>query len=149
MSINANFKLIGRLVADPKVQVNGRNVKTAYLTLAIDKGYKGEDGQWVDKAEFQDVVAFGDGIADTIERNYKKGTLLAVDGTIGTRKVKLENGYEQSIPALRVDKIMKLSFNQNANQRPQNDFEAEDSYADHQNNAGYGYQGGYGNIPPQ
>jgi single-strand DNA-binding protein len=151
MSLGAKFNLIGRLVADPKVNTNARGVQTAYLTVAVDQGYRdNQTGQWVDKADFHDVVAYGDAFVGMIGKNYHKGTLVAVDGSIGTRKVKLATGYDQSIPALRIENIMKLSFNQGANQGQAQDqgfnnhnFADQDQFADQYQNQGYG------NLPPQ
>lgn len=161
MSLGAKFTLIGRVVADATVNTNARGVQTAYLKIAVDQGYRdSQTGQWVDKADFHDLVAYGDGLVGLIAKNYPKGTLMAIDGSIGTRKVQLATGYEQSIPALRIDNVMKLSFGKSANQgQAQNNgqnpnqgfqdqnFGDQDQYADQYNNQGYSQ--GYGNLPPQ
>ena len=151
MSLGAKFSLIGRMTNDAKVHTNTRGVQTAFLTIAVDQGYRdSQTNQWVDRADFHDVVAYGEGLVGLITKNYPKGTLIAIDGSIGTRKVKLETGYDQTIPVLRIDKIMKLSFGKTANQG--HDQAQEQSFDDqdyqYQDNS-YQNQSGYGNLPPQ
>ena len=109
MSLGAKFNLIGRLVADPKIVTNSRGNQTAFITLAVDKGYRdNQTGQWVERADFLDVIAYGDNFVAMLANVYKKGTLVAVEGEIGTRKIKVESGHEQTIPALRIENIETL-----------------------------------------
>ena len=151
MSLGAKFNLIGRLVADPKTVTNGRGNQTAFITIAVDKGYRdNQTGQWVERADFLDVIAYGDNFVAMLANVYKKGTLVAVEGEIGTRKIKVESGHEQTIPALRIENIMKLSFNKNVDQGQAQDQGFNDQgFENNGYDQGYQNQGGYGNLPPQ
>lgn len=68
--------LIGRLTKDPETRNFDGEKKVSRFTLAVDRMKKGE-------ADFIQIVAFGK-TAEIVESYAKKGSLVAVDGSIRT-----------------------------------------------------------------
>jgi len=74
--------LIGRLTKNPELRTF-ENGSVAMLSLAIDRGYKMDDGET--ETDFVDIVAFK-GKATFIEKWFKKGMLVMVEGKLQSRR---------------------------------------------------------------
>lgn len=76
-------ELIGRLTRDPEVRYSqGEDAKAvARYTLAVDRRYKGRDGQ--PAADFIPCVTFGKA-AEFAEKYLRKGMKIAITGHIQT-----------------------------------------------------------------
>lgn len=88
--------LIGRLGKDPEIRSLDENTKVARITLATNESYKGKDGEWKDKTEWHNIVAWR-GAADRAERQLRKGMLVFVDGKITYRKYQDKDGIERYV----------------------------------------------------
>lgn len=83
--------LMGRLTATPelKVTTNGTNVTT--FTVAVDRQYsKGEK-----QTDFIPVTAWR-GTADFISKWFQKGSMIAVQGSLQTRKYQDKDGHNRT-----------------------------------------------------
>lgn len=75
--------LIGRISNDLKLNVIGeKKTSTIQFSLAVNRNYKNKDGKY--DTDFINCVAFGN-IADFINKYFKKGDELAVEGRVQTR----------------------------------------------------------------
>lgn len=74
--------LNGRLTADPELRHTGSDIPVTSFTLAVDRSYvkQGSERQ----ADFIDIVCWR-GTAEFASRHFKKGQLVAVEGSIQTR----------------------------------------------------------------
>lgn len=74
--------LMGRLTADPELRHTPSNVAVTSFTLAVDRSYvkSGADRQ----VDFIDIVAWRT-TAEFVCRYFRKGQLVAVQGSIQTR----------------------------------------------------------------
>ena len=74
--VNMNkVTLIGRLTRDPEVRYGNNNTAIARYTLAVDRRFKGKDGE--QNADFISCVAFGK-TGEFAEKYLHKGTKVAV-----------------------------------------------------------------------
>lgn len=84
--------LMGRLAADPELRFTPNNVAVASFTLAVGRTYvtKGGDRQtdWVDIVAWRQTAEF-------ISKFFKKGQLMAVEGTLQTRTYEDKNGNKR------------------------------------------------------
>lgn len=71
--------LQGRLTADPEISNTQSGTKVARFSLAVDRNFKSKDGSR--KADFLRCEAWG-GTAGTIERFFKKGSMIFVVGSV-------------------------------------------------------------------
>ena len=74
--------LMGRLVADPKLHNTDTGIAYANFSLAVDRDY-GKKGESKD-TDFIDIIAWR-GTADFVCKYFRKGQLVAVQGSIQTR----------------------------------------------------------------
>ena len=74
--------LMGRLTADPELRYTPSNLPVATFTIAVERTYvkQGEQRQ----ADFIDIVAWR-ATAEFVSRYFRKGQLVAVNGSIQTR----------------------------------------------------------------
>ncbi len=85
------INIMGRLTAEPelKVTTNGTNVTT--FTVAVDRQYsKGEK-----QTDFIPVTAWR-GTADFISKYFRKGQMIAVQGSLQTRKYQDRDGHNRT-----------------------------------------------------
>lgn len=84
--------LMGRLTADPELKYTNSNIPVTSFTLAVDRGYKnGEERQ----TDFINIVAWRQR-AEFVSKWFKKGQLVAVDGSIQTRRYTDKDGNNRT-----------------------------------------------------
>ena len=84
--------LMGRLTKDPELRTTQSNIPVTTFTLAVERAYarQGEERQ----ADFIDVVAWQKS-AEFATRYFRKGQLVAVDGSIQTRSYTDRDGNKR------------------------------------------------------
>lgn len=73
--------LMGNLTRDPDLRFTASNTAVAKLGLAVNDRYKDRDGNWQDKANFIDCVAFGR-TAEVINEHFAKGRPILIEGKL-------------------------------------------------------------------
>lgn len=74
--------VVGRLTRDPEVRYTSSGMPIVNLGLASNYRQKdGASGQWVEKANFFDVVGFGDRF-EKLAQHLAKGRRIGVDGSL-------------------------------------------------------------------
>lgn len=86
--------LIGRMGKDPEVRRLESGAVVAKIAIATTEKYKDSSGQQQEKTEWHNVVAWR-GLAEIMEKYYKKGQLVYVEGKISTRKWQDANGADR------------------------------------------------------
>lgn len=88
-----NVTLMGRLTADPELRTTttGRNVTS--FSIAVDRSFArtGEDRQ----TDFINIVAWQQQ-ADFVCRYFKKGSMIALTGSLQTRSYEDKNGNKRT-----------------------------------------------------
>jgi len=75
--------LIGNLGKDPEVKVTPSGTPVAKFTLATNERYKDKSGQWQDRTEWHNLVAW-QRTAEIIGEYVKKGSKIYVEGSLRT-----------------------------------------------------------------
>jgi len=101
MSLNVAV-LLGRLCADPELRQTPNGVSVTTFTLAVDRSYtpKGKEKQ----TDFISVVAWR-GTADFCAKYFTKGQLIAVQGSIQTRKYTDRDGNKRTAFEVVADNV--------------------------------------------
>ncbi len=91
MSLN-NVTLIGRLVANVELRTTASGKNVASFTIAVDRSFTktGEEKQ----TDFINIVAWNQ-TADFICRYFKKGSMIALVGSLQTRSYEDKNGNKR------------------------------------------------------
>ncbi|HXZ79771.1 MAG TPA: single-stranded DNA-binding protein [Terriglobales bacterium] len=75
--------LIGNLGKDPEIRYTPSGTPVAKFTLATNERFKDKDGQWQDRTEWHNLVAFSR-TAEIVGEYLKKGRTCYVEGSLRT-----------------------------------------------------------------
>jgi single-strand DNA-binding protein len=98
MTINKVI-LVGNLGNDPEIKISTKEKKFAKLSVATHEVYNNAKGEKTEKTQWHNVVVFDPRIAETVEKHYKKGMQVYVEGQLETRKYEHngENRYTTEV----------------------------------------------------
>lgn len=85
--------IMGRLGRDPELRQTTTGKNVASFSIACDRGRKDANGQ--SQADWFDVVAW-DRTAEFVCKYFQKGSLIAVDGRLQSRKYQDKNGNNRT-----------------------------------------------------
>ncbi len=74
--------LTGRLTADPELKTTTNGVSVTRFSIAVNRNYRAGEEQQTD---FINIVAWR-GSAEFVCRNFTKGSLIGIEGSIQTRR---------------------------------------------------------------
>jgi single-strand DNA-binding protein len=76
--------LMGNLTRDPELRQipNGTNV--CNFSLALNRSYKGSDGEWQDATDYVDIIAWGP-LGERVAQYLSKGRPALVSGRVQSR----------------------------------------------------------------
>ena len=102
--------LVGRLVKDPELRKTNSDISFATFTLAVDNRVKEADGTrgtiFIDCRVFRDQ-------ADSLVKNTRKGSKVAVDGSLNQRNFERRDGTKGKAIEIVVDSVTFLDPNPN------------------------------------
>lgn len=75
--------LVGNLGKDPEIKYTPTGTPVAKFTLATNENYKDKSGQWQERTEWHNIVAW-ERLAEVVGEYTKKGSKLYVEGRIQT-----------------------------------------------------------------
>lgn len=95
-----HITLMGRIVKDPELRTTYSGTPVATFTLAVERNYtlKGQEKT----TDFIDCVAWGKG-GDFISQHFRKGSLIAVEGSLQSRKWEDRDGNKRTSWEVNVD----------------------------------------------
>ncbi len=94
--------LVGRLTRDPELRSTSSGFNTASFSVAVNRNYKNKDGNY--DADFINCVAFRN-TADFVNKFFKKGSLISLDGRIQTRNYDAQDGTKRYVTEVVVDNV--------------------------------------------
>ncbi len=94
--------IMGRLTADPELRTTSNNLSVVSFTVAVDRRFQspGQEKQ----ADFINCVAWRQ-TADFVSRYFRKGQMIAVQGSIQTRSYDDRNGIRRVAVEIVVDNV--------------------------------------------
>ena len=93
--------IMGRLTADPELRTTPNGLSVTSFTVAVDRNYKLGDERQTD---FISVVAWR-GTADFVTRFFKKGQMIAVQGSLQVRNYEDKNGNKRTAYEVVADNV--------------------------------------------
>ena len=97
--------LVGRLVKDPELRKTNSDISFATFTLAVDNRVREADGTrgtiFIDCRVFRDQ-------ADSLVKNTRKGSKVAVDGSLNQRNFDRKDGTKGKAIEIIVDSVTFL-----------------------------------------
>ena len=105
--------LVGRLTKDAELRKTASDISFATFTLAVDNRVKEADGTrgtiFIDCRVFRDQ-------ADSLVKNTRKGSKIAVDGSLNQRNFERRDGTKGKVIEIVVDSVTFLDPNPNREQ---------------------------------
>ncbi len=94
--------IMGRLTADPELRSTSSGLSVTSFNVAVDRGYvrAGEER----KADFIPVVAWREK-ADFVSKYFRKGSMIAVQGSLQSRSYEDKNGNKRVAYEVLADQI--------------------------------------------
>ena len=93
--------LMGRLTADPELKHTSNSIPVCSFTLAVDRRVKsGEERQ----TDFINIVAWRQ-TAEFVSKYFVKGQMIAVEGTIQTRRYQDKHGDNRTVFEVVADNV--------------------------------------------
>ena len=102
--------LVGRLVRDPELQLTDTGKKRSFITLAVSRGYKNQNGEY--ETDFLDCTLWT-GIAENTAEYCKSGDVVGVKGRLQTWLLENEDGTRQKRVEIVAEKVTFLSSSKN------------------------------------
>ena len=88
--------LLGNLGRDPEIRSMQSGSKMASFSIATSKRWKDRATQeQKEKTSWHNIVVFGDGLVDIVEKYVKKGSKIYVEGELQTRKWQDKDGNDR------------------------------------------------------
>lgn len=94
--------IMGRLVADPEIRTTGSGVSVTSFTVAVDRRFANKDEE--KQADFIDIVAWRQ-TADFVCKYFRKGSMIAVQGSIQTRTYEDKDGNKRKAVEIVADNV--------------------------------------------
>lgn len=85
--------LMGRLTADPELRTTNTNLSVLSFTVAVDRSYQSQGQER--QTDFINCVAWRQN-ADFISKYFRKGQMIAIEGSIQTRSYEDKNGNKRT-----------------------------------------------------
>lgn len=98
--------LVGRLVKTPEVITTESGKNMSYITLAIPRSYKNENGEY--DTDFLDCVLWNSVVENTSEY-CKQGDVIGVKGRVQSRMIEDEDGNNYKKIEIVAEKVTFLS----------------------------------------
>lgn len=99
--------LLGNVCKEIELRYSQGGTAIASFTLATNDRVKNKSGEWEDKAEFHNIVAFGR-TAEIASEFLGKGKQCHVTGSLQTRKWQDKDSRDRWTTEIKVDKLVLL-----------------------------------------
>jgi single-strand DNA-binding protein len=76
--------LMGNLTRDPELRTTPNGTSVCSFSLALNRSYKGADGNWQEATDYIDVVAWGP-LGERVSQYLSKGRPCLVNGRLQSR----------------------------------------------------------------
>ncbi len=93
-----NAIIMGRLTANPELRTTNTGKSVTSFTVAVDRNYDRE------QTDFINIVAWNK-TAEFIERYFRKGSMIAIQGSIQTRNYEDKNGNKRTAVEVVADNV--------------------------------------------
>lgn len=106
MSLN-KVMIIGNLGRDPEMRYTPSGQAVTQFTVAVNRNYKGQDGNWQEETEWFRVVAWAQ-VGERAAENLRKGMKVYVEGRLQTRQWEDQQGQKRYTTELVANQITNL-----------------------------------------
>lgn len=110
--------IMGRLTADPELRTTSSNISVVSFTVAVDRRFQSQGQE--KQADFINCVAWRQN-ADFVSKYFRKGQMIAVQGSIQTRSYDDRNGIRRVAVEIVADQVSFCGSKAETGAAPQTD----------------------------
>ncbi len=99
--------IIGRLGQDPELRYSQAGAPFCNFSVATDESYTDRDGNRVERTEWHRITVFQRS-AENCAKYLGKGSLVYVEGSIGTRKWQDQQGQDRYTTEIKAQRVVFL-----------------------------------------
>ena len=99
--------LAGRLTRDPELRFTPNGTAVCNFSMALNRRFKDQAGNWQDEPTFVNVVAW-QSAAENIGKHLHKGSPVLVEGRLESRSWETETGQKRNSLEVRADNVRFL-----------------------------------------
>lgn len=100
-------QLIGHLGRDVELRYTPNGTAVANFSLATTEGYKDNDGNWVDKTEWHNIVAWRK-LAEICSEYLEKGSKVYLEGKLTTESYEKDDGDRRYVTKIVASSMIML-----------------------------------------
>lgn len=94
--------LMGNLTRDPELKQTPSGQSVTSFSLALNRSYKGTDGEWQETTDYVDVTAWGR-TAEQVSERLRKGSRVLVGGRLQSRSWEKDGVKHSKLEVLAMD----------------------------------------------
>lgn len=94
--------LMGNLTRDPELRQTPNGQQVCSFSLALNRSYKGSDGNWQEATDYIDIVAWGP-LGERVAQYLSKGRPCLVNGRIQSRSWEQEGQKRSKVEVVAQD----------------------------------------------
>lgn len=94
--------LMGNLTRDPELRSTPNGQSVCSFSLALNRSYKGADGNWQEATDYVDVVAWGS-LGERVAQYLSKGRPCLVNGRLQSRSWEQEGQKRSKVEVVAND----------------------------------------------
>ncbi len=116
--------LTGRLAADPDIRYTPNGAQVAQFRIAVNRSYKTKDNpnDWQQDTFFITIITWNR-LAEKVEKNFKKGDLVLVEGRLNIRSYEVD-GIKKWVTEVIANDVKFLPRNKAKTETPAPEEEA-------------------------
>ena len=99
--------LIGNLAEDPKVNSTASGTAVCNFRIITNESYKDSSGEWVERAEGHNIVAWGR-LAEICGNYLNKGKQVYIEGSLQSRSYEGKDGNMRYITEIKAKELQML-----------------------------------------
>jgi single-strand DNA-binding protein len=94
--------LMGNLTRDPELRTTPNGTSVCSFSLALNRSYKGADGNWQEATDYIDVVAWGP-LGERVSQYMSKGRPCLINGRLQSRSWEQEGQKRSKVEVVAQD----------------------------------------------
>lgn len=94
--------LMGNLTRDPELRNTPNGQSVCNFSLALNRSYKGQDGNWQEATDYVDIVAWGP-LGERVAQYLNKGRPCLVNGRLQSRQWEQEGQKRNKVEVVAQD----------------------------------------------
>lgn len=103
-----NIIIVGNLIKDPVARQTTNGTPVANFTIASNRKFKDNFGQWKEDVCFVGIVAWYK-LAESCAENLKKGSAVLVEGELQSRQWRTDDGHYRNVVEIKARRIQFLN----------------------------------------